>query len=334
MGLQKQDFVILEDGTPQESALLTLGDDARRPRSIVLVLEWSNTAHTVAESVKAAATFVGQLLPLDRVAIVAGNLKLICDFTSDKSELIFKLRGLEEQARHGPRGLPAQQLEFETLFAVLQELIDRESDQPIIVFQGDAGEAVYLRDQFDADHPRSPSTKRQIGLADFELLIEKKYATIYPILTWYYCFNKRMSDEEHAQMIRTYYHEHGWRFVFPVGYAVKVEKASGDAINRVAELSGGSVFCLEVPLHRWTLWPQRRTNYSGDVLDRASLIYSQILSRINQRYIIGYYPTNRALDGKRRKVEIRVRNHPEYTVESRHYYYAPSDRTVNPDKPN
>jgi len=61
------------------------------------------------------------------------------------------------------------------------------------------------------------------------------------------------------------------------------------------------------------------------VSDQASLIYSQILSTINQRYMIGYCPTNRARDGRRRNVQIQVRNHPEYVIQSRGYIYAPAE---------
>ena len=55
---------------------------------------------------------------------------------------------------------------------------------------------------------------------------------------------------------------------------------------------------------------------------RREEIYSRILSDVDRRYVIGYYPTNKTRDGKRRKVLIGVRNHPEYTVEGRKTYYA------------
>jgi hypothetical protein len=39
--------------------------------------------------------------------------------------------------------------------------------------------------------------------------------------------------------------------------------------------------------------------------------------------VIGYYPTNKARDGKRRTVTIEVRDHPEYIVWGRKAYFAP-----------
>jgi len=57
---------------------------------------------------------------------------------------------------------------------------------------------------------------------------------------------------------------------------------------------------------------------------QAEEIYSRISSDINQRYVVGYYPTNKEHDGKRRKLNITVRDHPEYIVMGRKAYYAPS----------
>jgi hypothetical protein len=72
----------------------------------------------------------------------------------------------------------------------------------------------------------------------------------------------------------------------------------------VATVSGGWADFLEVP-------------------EQADGIYSRIFSDINQRYIVGYYPTNKERDGKRRKIEFKVKGHPEYQVYGRVTYFAP-----------
>jgi hypothetical protein len=81
--------------------------------------------------------------------------------------------------------------------------------------------------------------------------------------------------------------------------AVRLEMQQAAA--GVAELTGGKTFFLEQP-------------------EQADSIYSQILSDVNHRYVIGYYPANRSDNGKRRHVTFQVRNHPEYTVEGRKSY--------------
>jgi hypothetical protein len=60
-----------------------------------------------------------------------------------------------------------------------------------------------------------------------------------------------------------------------------------------------------------------------EVPAQADAIYSRIFSDINQRYIVGYYPTNKERDGKRRKIEFKVKGHPEYQVYGRLSYFAP-----------
>ena len=78
---------------------------------------------------------------------------------------------------------------------------------------------------------------------------------------------------------------------------------SQEAAARVAELSGG-----------WTEFLDRP--------ERAAAIYSRILADINNHYIVGYYPINKARDGQLRRVRVSVRNHPEYKVHGRQSYYA------------
>jgi hypothetical protein len=78
-----------------------------------------------------------------------------------------------------------------------------------------------------------------------------------------------------------------------------------DALSAVAPLSGGWTEFLEQP-------------------EQADKIYARIFSDINQRYIVGYYPTNRTRDGKRRKIDFQVKGHPEYQILGRRSYFAQS----------
>jgi hypothetical protein len=76
------------------------------------------------------------------------------------------------------------------------------------------------------------------------------------------------------------------------------------ALAVVATLTGGWTEYLETP-------------------EQAEAIYARIFSDINQRYIVGYYPANKDRDGKRRKIEFQVKEHPEYQVYGRRSYFAP-----------
>ena len=59
---------------------------------------------------------------------------------------------------------------------------------------------------------------------------------------------------------------------------------------------------------------------------QADEIYTRVLTDIDRRYVIGYYPTTRMHDGKRRKVSIEVRNHPEYAVWGQKAYFAKEEK--------
>jgi hypothetical protein len=56
--------------------------------------------------------------------------------------------------------------------------------------------------------------------------------------------------------------------------------------------------------------------------DQADEIYTRVLTDIDRRYVLGYYPSNRTRDGKRRKVSVEVRGHPEYLVWGQKTYFA------------
>ena len=77
------------------------------------------------------------------------------------------------------------------------------------------------------------------------------------------------------------------------------------AAARMAELTGG-----------WAAFLEKAED--------PTRIYSQILTDLNNQYVIGFYPTNTKPDGRMRRVKIEVRGHPEYVVHGRQWYYAPS----------
>lgn len=100
-----------------------------------------------------------------------------------------------------------------------------------------------------------------------------------------------------------------WRVLSPANLAFGAQEAVKvqTALAAVAPRTGGWTEFLETP-------------------EQAEGIYNRIFADINQRYIIGYYPTNKEHDGKRRKIKFEVRGRPDYYIVGRNYYYAPSVR--------
>jgi len=88
--------------------------------------------------------------------------------------------------------------------------------------------------------------------------------------------------------------------IYPVGIGSRVERAR---LQQLADKSGGTAY-----------FPSDVTTLSSD--------YHKILDELRRRYVVGYQSTNRARDGRWRRVEIRARQR-DVEIRSRGGYYAP-----------
>src|SRR6185369_994859 len=94
-GLTDKDFVITEDGRPQQVGMLSRGDDIKVARSIVLIIDYSSSQSPFIEtSIAAAKALVDKLPSSDSMAIVTDDVEVIQDFTGDKQKLKGKLDSL------------------------------------------------------------------------------------------------------------------------------------------------------------------------------------------------------------------------------------------------
>ena len=312
-GLRKDDFIITEDGKLQQVATFGMGDDATTRRSIILIIDYSNSqAPYLQTSIEAAKTLVGKLSSQDEMAIVTDDVEILIDFTPDKKKLVSALDKIKKRVfdkhDHG------RSLQFTALFAALRELTDNKSSRPIIIFQTDGDEAAAFRDQPDAarfSFLRSDMPSVEYGLSDIYDAAEKSRATIYSVVTNHKLIGLPSGEyqKQVAQLLATRGFIRPGEFVNPeqaslIKLYAELFRQGQLATVRVATLTGG-----------WTAWLERP--------DQAENIYEQILSDINQRYIIGYYPTNGGRDGNLHKVDIEIKGHPEYKVHGRTNYYAP-----------
>ena len=343
-GLTQADFVVREEGVPQQIGTFALGDNTTIPRSIVLIIDYSSSqVGFIKMSVEAAKTLVDRLGPRDIMAIVTDDVELLVDFTGDKEKLKKKLDSLEKKATSGQSlrerrfGRSAQ---YSALMATLNEAFDYEDLRPIIIFQTDGDEVSLLRDPII--HPSIPpnlppdmqamwqknlawlqkynrENMREFSLSDVYKAAEKSRATIYTVIPGFRFIGRK--PEEQIELYKADRERHLSAIGMPqvkensesplkrmpveaimhrVEENVRVQKA----LAGVATLTGGWIDYLEEP-------------------SQAMGIYSRIFSDINHRYVIGYYPANKEHDGKRRKVSVEVRGHPEYLVWGRKAYYAP-----------
>ena len=314
VGLLAKDFTVREDGQAQEISSFSIGDASRVPRSIVLILDYSaSQLPYIRTSVDAAKMLVDKLHPKDRMAIVSDDVKLLVDFTSDKEMLKANLELLRTKALAGKVGRSAQ---YDALIVTLRELFSEEDLRPIVIFQTDGDQLSLLKNE-TLDNPDPYLLLKNFGMDDLKTASERARATIYSIIP-------------------------GVRFV-GFSEAEQIKRAELDSENRqksFAELAGRSnssraVFSQDQYRASAARWLRRQLaltdlaastgGWAGylEQPEKANEIYARVLSDINRRYVIGYYPTNKAKDGKRRTVIIEVRDHPEYVVSGRKAYYAP-----------
>lgn len=303
--LQKDDFVVKEDGQIQTLSHFSLGEGDEIGRSFVLIIDYSRSLLPYIEwTVNAANVLVDQLHAKDRMAIVTDDVELLVDFTSDKDKLKRQLEGLKTRIVNR-RGNSDQ---FTALLATARELFSEEDLRPIVIFQTDGDEAAFLQ----PPKVTSPKSRiKQYSLAFIYEAAERSRATVYTIIPGV----QIMGIEEREQLSRA---RLGYeRFAAADGYSVKKLNDTEAkewldyfmrgqvAASGVAKLTGGWTTFLEHP-------------------NQAPSIYSQILSDIESRYVIGYYPTNKTRDGSRRRLTIVVKDHPEYVLWGRTSYFARS----------
>jgi VWFA-related protein len=343
-GLMAKDLVLTEDGKPQEVGMFSLGDDAKVPRSIVLIIDYSSSQFPfIHTSVEAAKTLIDKLSPRDTMAIVTNEIELLADFTSDKNKLKETLQALEKKSApyyRSPLKQRARSNVYSALMATLNEAFDTEDIRPIVILQTDGDDIQMLRNPIITPSipPNLPPNERrareqtiagieefirkystEFSLDDVYKAAEKSRATIYTITPGFQLIGLT-GDEELAQYAA--WHRKillSWEPPGRIKEAeARVSRLSIDDLRIQAEYAKKMQSALALLATITGGW----ANFLSDP-SQANEIYSRIFSDINRRYIAGYYPTNKEHDGKRRKIKVEVRGHPEYIVMGRKSYYAP-----------
>jgi len=335
LGLQQNAFVLTEDGAPQQVGMFSLGNSGAIKRSIVLIMDYSGSLFQyVNTSVEAAKNLVDQLGSKDRMAIVTDAIELLADFTRDKTELKSKLDSLKLKAQDDAARIgwgSGHSLQLSALLAVLKEAFDAEDEQPIVIFQTDGDEMAILQPLGDNPPPALKKIARPFSRSDVYAAVLKSRATIYTVMPGSRILGlppdkqiERIKAREAADI------QSGLVFL---------EKLLGKNGNTAARKQEKGLQSAKIPQSileskRAILLQQQSalatlSIASGGWMEfledpsQASAIYSRIFSDISHRYIVGYYPANKEHDGKRRKISIDVKGHPEYTILGRRDYYAP-----------
>ncbi|HSE33493.1 MAG TPA: VWA domain-containing protein [Pyrinomonadaceae bacterium] len=357
-GLTANDFVITEDGKPQQVGHFFLGDNVNRPRSIVLIIDYSRSQFPfIRESVEAAKLFVDKLGPRDQIAVVTDDVELLVEFTSNKQTVKKRLDSLVERnlgskgflGLRDKRAFFGRSAQFSALMATLKEAFDDEDERPIIVFQTDGDELEYLRNpiinptvpanlppdlrdeiqgQVEQRRKLQAASVTEFSLDDVYREIEKSRTTIYTIIPGIRLLG--LSHEEQLRRLKTRDDKTfaTWEEATPAKTREVLEAREEQRRMRLLPQMLEATLDEELKVQS-TLFEVARTSGGwAEFLEnqsQATAIYARILADLNERYIVGYYPTNKERDGRRRQVNIEVKGHPEYVVSGRKSYYAPDD---------
>src|SRR6266567_7843290 len=226
-GLTEKDFVLSEDGKPQQVGMFSLGDNVAVPRSIVLIIDYSVSQFPfINTSIVAARMLVDKIAPGDRMAIVSDDVELLQDFTNDKNALKDKLESLRRRSStwDTPNTTPKQHFgrsaQYSALLATLREMFDEEDQRPIIIFQTDGDEALWLRNPITVRQvpPNLPkdlrkeaeralsiwqkdprNSQQEFSLNDVYRAVEKSRAIIYTVIPGFQLIGLSL-DEQIAKM--------------------------------------------------------------------------------------------------------------------------------------
>jgi VWFA-related protein len=316
-GLGANNFIIKEDNQPQEIESISLGNSEEVPRSIVLVIDYSNSQLPyVITSVEAAKTLVDKLKRRDRMALVTDDIELLVDFTSDKEVLKAQLDQLKQRAMSGRLG---RSLQYDALLATLNELFNREEERPIVIFQTDGDELDALG-QGPPEWLRPYMPAHKFTFVDLLTAAERARVTIYSIIPGVSMLG--LSDEELLKQSRLDW-ENRMKSTEELWRSRNMPTRSADPPTDEVLIRNASRW---IHLHLGVVQLAKATGGWADYLEKpeqADGLYAHVLNDINQRYVIAYYPKNHARDGQRRKVSFEVRGHPEYIILGRRSYFAP-----------
>jgi hypothetical protein len=204
------------------------------------------------------------------------------------------------------------------------EKLSAEVAHPIIIFQTDGDELPQLRPLASYPPPipmPAPGFPSAFSIGDIFSMAVKSKATIYAVIPGIRLVG--LSSTQQLEGARKF---------------LEAQDAAGEKLRPEAYKKERALRERKMSDEQWQnyaamiLWTQQAlltlsqvTGGWADFLEQteqAGDIYKRILSDINNRYIIGYQPVNKARDGKLRRVNVDVRGHAEYIVFGRKVYYA------------
>ncbi len=314
LNLKKNNFVVYEDGKPQELADFAA---TNAPFEVALLLDTSGSARSELPLIqRAAENFINSLRPGDRVSIIGFTTSRASGKTVAVSEVLTALTDDRVKLKTAIQKINVSN--GTPYYDGLAQIAERVfAETPKAEFRGRRA-LVALTDGVDStsvgDFAEVREMFGQVGIVSYFIQVDTRD----------FFEENLLGDCEGAMrfsaaQIRRYY-----RTFYPKS---KIEKVSGfcqlgdferldiskrlyelaDAeMNLLAKTSGGNVFPV------------------AD-LSEARTAFTKVAQQIGTKYSLGYYPSNEKRDGTYRRIKIELKGVPAgVTIRAREGYNAPT----------
>jgi len=296
-GLQKNDFVVYEDGVQQQIDQFL---PTESPFNLLLLLDVSGSTGSYIKLMKQAAIrFVRETNADDRIAVAGFNsrVRLLQDFTNDRDEA-------ERAIQHIKSG-------GGTAF---YDALGTSIGQYLQGVQGRTAIVVFT-DGVDSRLEGMPESGSRITFDELYKKVEETDTMVYTIfLDTEWQFSGSSGSGTAGCPRRTGGFLASFPFPFPLARTCASQSSQDDdedAIYRqareqlriIAELTGGRM-------------------YSPRKVEELAGAYSEVADDLRVQYELGYNSNNRTHDGKWRKIKVEMGNIPAAIVRTRKGYFA------------
>lgn len=314
-GLRTENFLLFENGRQQR---ITDFATTEAPFEIALLLDTSGSTRADISLIRQAANaFIEALRPGDRVALVGFNTvrqggsvtaspELLCKLTGDRKELRLAIERLGSSS-----GTPF----YDGLAVIANEIF---TEAPAAEMRGRRA-LVALSDGVDSASESDFQTARarltRGGIASYFIQVNTEDFVEERLL--------RDCGDDGAVVLSRKQLERYRRLFFPkakredyvdfcgMGQFERMQisrdlyNLARREMNELAKATGGN-------------------NFLAATLQDARAAFAKVANEIGTQYSLGYYPDNKARDGKFRTIRVEVQGLPEKAqVKAREGYYAP-----------
>lgn len=307
--LQRADFEVYEDGVRQEIGHFA---PVEAPFSLLLLVDVSGSTRSDLSLMKqAAANFLAELRPDDRVGIVAFSTEIeSISALNDRASAGASLDQLEPSIESaGPIFTSSSGTSFyDSLhFAISDPAFKKVEGRKAIVCMSDGVDSTSRR-----GYREVADLLERSGASTYFLELDTEQNTLAGLLKnrdepGYINLSQSQIDRYFDEYDPDSIDRHRPRHALPVTLREKINAGLYRIARRdVTELSkrtGGRAY---------------KVRSLGDLVG----VYKQVADDLRSQYSIGYYPKNEARDGRWRTIRVEVRRRPGFLVRARTGYWA------------